>query len=141
MPSKPYGPASKTRQDGAPGERRVLLLETRVLADVVLVGLPNVGKSSLVAALTGARAQVRGCCENARGRVRARHCCCRVLVVALTPCGSCRAPAQVGSYAFTTLRPQLGVLRYPDGASLTMADAPGDAARRLAASALARLLV
>lgn len=58
MPSKPYGPASKQRQDGGPGQRRVLLLETRLLADVVLVGLPNVGKSSLIAALTGARAQV-----------------------------------------------------------------------------------
>ncbi|KAI8469836.1 MAG: P-loop containing nucleoside triphosphate hydrolase protein [Monoraphidium minutum] len=87
-PSKPYGPASRTRQDGGPGQRRVLLLETRVLADAVLVGLPNVGKSSLVAALTGAR-------------------------------------AQVGSYAFTTLRPQLGVLRFPDGGALTLADAPG----------------
>ncbi|KIY99850.1 hypothetical protein MNEG_8113 [Monoraphidium neglectum] len=59
-PSKPYGPASREREDGRPGERRVLLLETRLLADVVLVGLPNVGKSSLVAALTGARAQVGG---------------------------------------------------------------------------------
>jgi hypothetical protein len=59
MPSKPHGPASKHRQDGGPGQRRVLLLETRLLADVVLVGLPNVGKSSLVAALTGARAQVQ----------------------------------------------------------------------------------
>lgn len=36
----------------------LLLLKLRLLADVVLVGLPNVGKSSLIAALTGARAQV-----------------------------------------------------------------------------------
>lgn len=57
-PSLPYGPASRSRSDGRPGQRRVVLLETRLLADVVMVGLPNVGKSSLVAALTGARAQV-----------------------------------------------------------------------------------
>jgi tRNA U34 5-carboxymethylaminomethyl modifying GTPase MnmE/TrmE len=36
----------------------LLLLKLRLLADVVLVGLPNVGKSSLIAALTHARAQV-----------------------------------------------------------------------------------
>lgn len=36
----------------------MLLLKLRLLADVVLVGLPNVGKSSLIAALTHARAQV-----------------------------------------------------------------------------------
>jgi GTPase involved in cell partitioning and DNA repair len=37
----------------------MLLLQLRLMADVALVGLPNVGKSSLIAALTGARAQVR----------------------------------------------------------------------------------
>ena len=36
----------------------LLLLQLRLMADVALVGLPNVGKSSLIAALTGARAQV-----------------------------------------------------------------------------------
>lgn len=35
---------------------------------------------------------------------------------------------QVGAYAFTTLRPQLGVLRFPDGGALTMADVPGERA-------------
>lgn len=38
----------------------LLLLQLRLMADVALVGLPNVGKSSLIAALTGARAQVSG---------------------------------------------------------------------------------
>jgi GTPase involved in cell partitioning and DNA repair len=37
----------------------MLFLQLRLMADVALVGLPNVGKSSLIAALTGARAQVR----------------------------------------------------------------------------------
>lgn len=32
---------------------------------------------------------------------------------------------QVGDYAFTTLRPQLGTIRYADGARLTLADVPG----------------
>jgi hypothetical protein len=36
---------------------------------------------------------------------------------------------KVASYAFTTLRPQLGVLRFSDGGALTVADVPG-AARR-----------
>lgn len=40
----------------------LLWLQLRLMADVALVGLPNVGKSSLIAALTGARAQV-GLCE------------------------------------------------------------------------------
>ena len=59
MPSKPYGPASRMRETGVPGQKVLLQLGSRLLADVALLGLPNVGKSSLMAALTGARAQVR----------------------------------------------------------------------------------
>lgn len=41
--------------------------------------------------------------------------------------GRCATPApwQVGSYAFTTLRPQLGTLQYADGLALVAADVPG----------------
>jgi GTP-binding protein len=57
-PSKPHGPASRQRDAGKPGQRALLLLRTRLLADVALVGAPNAGKSSLLRALCGARAEV-----------------------------------------------------------------------------------
>lgn len=44
-------------------------------------------------------------------------------------CGVCCAkpplPAQVASYPFTTLRPQLGTVVFSDGRALTVADIPG----------------
>lgn len=79
--------APRFAERGEPGIERELDLELRVLADVGLVGKPNGGKSTLLAAISGARPKI--------------------------------AP-----YPFTTLHPELGVVRQGDF-EFVVADIPG----------------
>jgi GTP-binding protein len=79
-------PRQKT--PGWPGESRSLKLELRVLADVGLLGMPNAGKSTLIAAISNAR-------------------------------------PKIADYPFTTLHPNLGVVRAGPERSFVVADIPG----------------
>lgn len=80
--------APKLSEYGEPGEERYVKCELKVLADVGLVGLPSVGKSTFLAAISASK-------------------------------------PKIAAYHFTTLNPNLGVVKLKDHRTFIMADLPG----------------
>jgi len=80
--------APRQKTSGWPGEGFKVKLELRVLADVGLLGMPNAGKSTFIAAISNAR-------------------------------------PKIADYPFTTLHPNLGVVRVAPEQSFVVADIPG----------------
>ena len=81
-------PAPKFSEKGEPGEEITVRLELKVLADVGLIGLPSVGKSTLLSLISSAR-------------------------------------PKIAAYHFTTLSPNLGVVKLKNNESFVIADLPG----------------
>ncbi len=81
-------PAPKFSELGCPGEEKLIKCELKVMADIGLIGMPSVGKSTILSLISSAK-------------------------------------PKIGAYHFTTLNPNLGVVKLKDNRSFVMADLPG----------------
>lgn len=81
-------PAPSYAENGEPGEYKKVKIELKLLADVGLVGMPSVGKSTLISKISASK-------------------------------------PKIAAYHFTTLVPNLGVVRVRENTSFVVADLPG----------------
>lgn len=81
-------PAPNFAENGEPGEIKRVKVELKLLADVGLVGLPSVGKSTFISKISAVK-------------------------------------PKIAAYHFTTLKPNLGVVRASNNRSFVVADLPG----------------
>ncbi len=56
--ANPHSQAPRLAEKGAPGNEKKLYLELRLIADVGIIGMPNAGKSSLLASVTNAKPKI-----------------------------------------------------------------------------------
>ena len=83
-----FDKAPRISELGEPGEEKMIKCELHVLADIGLVGMPSVGKSSILALISASK-------------------------------------PKIASYHFTTLSPNLGLVKLKDHRSFVIADLPG----------------